>query len=305
MTFARSYIRGKGHENKTGIYSLNHTERQIRDSLSKLSELALSTDHAFKEYLQEQRMESLEKMSSGISHDLRSCLMALEGNLHVLEKEQLSKGARDRLETVRNILEQIEGIASRLDPLGMSQSLKHISRKEQDVNIQLLDLSTELEQVLNSLKPTLPDGLIIHFSTPKRPLPVSLAQGDTWRILSNLVSNACEAMNGKGDLLISTSFQTVTSRYCRLHGNAYPGDFAVLRVSDHGCGIPEQMMERIFEPLVTTKSPAGMNTSHGWGLSIVYALVRRRKGWIHVTSTVGEGSTFEIFLPIAAPTNPD
>ncbi|MEA1867334.1 MAG: ATP-binding protein, partial [Thermodesulfobacteriota bacterium] len=115
---------------------------------------------------------------------------------------------------------------------------------------------------------------------------------------SNLAVNVQEAMTEGGDLLVGTFKRTVDSSYCRRHGNAYPGTFAVLSVCDYGPGIPKDVLDRIFDPLFSTKEMNGKNRKRGWGLAIVFALIRRRGGWIDVTSVLGEGSTFEVFLPL-------
>jgi two-component system cell cycle sensor histidine kinase/response regulator CckA len=77
-----------------------------------------------------------------------------------------------------------------------------------------------------------------------------------------------------------------------------PGTFAVLSVCDHGSGIPKDILDRIFDPLFSTKEVNGKDRKRGWDLAIIFALIRRRGGWIDVTSIPGEGSTFEVFLPL-------
>ena len=94
-----------------------------------------------------------------------------------------------------------------------------------------------------------------------------------------------------GDRLIDTA-------YCQSHGNATAGHFAVLSVTDEGMGIPPETLSRIFYPLFSTKRPSLDGQKRGWGLAIVYTLVRRRGGWIDVESQPGRGARFEVFLPI-------
>jgi len=116
--------------------------------------------------------------------------------------------------------------------------------------------------------------------------------------LSNLAVNAREAMAEGGNLLVGTSKRIVDNYYCQQHGNAYPGTFAVLSVCDHGSGMHKDMLDRIFDPLFSTKEVNGKSRKRGWGLAIIFALIHRRGGWIDVTSIPGEGSTFEVFLPL-------
>ncbi|OAQ20076.1 two-component system sensor histidine kinase NtrB [Thermosulfurimonas dismutans] len=250
--------------------------------------------HAFQEYLQLQRMEAIENLSRGIYHDLRNCLTVLKGGLEILSLKCAKSGNElcPRIKALRKIVEQLGELVERLSALQANGLEGH---KEA---LELKDLSSEVKEILRSIQTGLPPGIRLRFEPSFCPLPVKMGPGECWRVVSNLVSNACEAMNGEGEILISTSLRQVSEEECRLHGNAYPGEFAVLVCQDQGCGIPEEMLDKIFEPMVTTK---GENASRnrGWGLAIVYSLVKRRGGWIHVTSKLGEGTRFEIYFPLA------
>jgi signal transduction histidine kinase len=91
-----------------------------------------------------------------------------------------------------------------------------------------------------------------------------------------------------GDRLIDTA-------YCQSHGNATAGHFAVLSVTDEGMGIPPETLSRIFDPLFSTKRPSHDGQKRGWGLAIVYTLVRRRGGWIDVESQPEEEPASKCF----------
>ena len=98
------------------------------------------------------------------------------------------------------------------------------------------------------------------------------------RVFTNIISNAVQAMNGKGELKIDTDRQD---------------SYASVTFTDTGCGIPEENMEKIFEPLFTTK-PKGI----GLGLAITRRLVEQNQGKIAVTSQAGKGTTFTVSLPL-------
>jgi signal transduction histidine kinase len=115
----------------------------------------------------------------------------------------------------------------------------------------------------------------------------------------NLAVNARDAMPGGGKLTLETTAITMDGDYVRDHWPAHPGRFAMLAVSDTGCGMNEETRSRIFEPFFTTK-PTGRGT--GLGLSIVYAIVADAGGAIDVRSVVSEGSRFTIYLPLAETT---
>jgi CheY-like chemotaxis protein len=118
------------------------------------------------------------------------------------------------------------------------------------------------------------------------------------QVLVNLVVNARDAMPGGGRLLIGTDTITLDESYCRSQPEARPGQFVRLSVSDSGSGIKPEHLPRIFEPFFTTKE-SGKGT--GLGLATVYGIVKQHQGWIEVSSKVGAGTRFSIFLPVVEP----
>ncbi len=96
----------------------------------------------------------------------------------------------------------------------------------------------------------------------------------------NVLTNAIQAVDGKGTITISTHIE---------------GNDAVIRISDDGVGIPEEVMHRVFEPFFTTKD-VGQGT--GLGLSISYGIIEKHGGQINVTSELGKGTDFDIRIPV-------
>ena len=261
----------------------------VRDSLSTIRGLLDSTDHAVAESIQIQKMASMEHLAKGLCHDLNNGLMTIAATIYLLEKEFPQPDIQQKILAVRKVLDNMEGLVNHLQALGSDE-----------ITVELVhrDLTVEVKLVLDALKSSFTENINLHFTPCGNPLPVLLSQGDIWRILSNLAVNAQEAMAEGGDLLIGIFKRIVDSSYCRQHGNAYSGTFAVLSVCDHGSGIPKDMLNRIFDPLFSTKEASGKSRKRGWGLAIIFALIRRRGGWIDVTSIPGKGSTFEVFLPL-------
>jgi len=101
-------------------------------------------------------------------------------------------------------------------------------------------------------------------------------------------------MAGGGKLRLETGWRQIQAADRQTDLEAPPGGYACLRVTDSGCGIPEENLQKIFEPFFTTKPP-GKGT--GLGLATVYGIVKQHGGWINVISEVGRGTTFEVFLP--------
>ena len=147
------------------------------------------------------------------------------------------------------------------------------------------------------LKRLLGETITLEFNPPPE-LP--LVQADTGmieQVIMNLAVNARDAMPKGGTLTISTDPVEINDAYVQTHPEARLGAFVCLRVSDTGCGMDAATMARIFEPFFTTKE-VGKGT--GLGLATVYGIVKQHEGWIEVSSEVGKGSTFKVFLPASS-----
>jgi CheY-like chemotaxis protein/two-component sensor histidine kinase len=131
--------------------------------------------------------------------------------------------------------------------------------------------------------------------SPALPL-VKVDSSQIDQILVNLAVNARDAMPEGGKLTLETQAITADEMYCRLHSGMKPGTYAMLAISDSGCGMDEETRQRIFDPFFTTK---GQGKGTGLGLAMVYGAVQQNGGFISVYSEPGVGTTFKIFVPAA------
>ena len=106
--------------------------------------------------------------------------------------------------------------------------------------------------------------------------------------------NARDAIAGSGRIGIETRNQRCTATFCAGHSGLAPGDYVLLTVSDDGCGMDREILQKIFDPFFTTK---GLGKGTGLGLATVYGIVKQNAGFIDVVSEPGKGSRFQIFLP--------
>jgi CheY-like chemotaxis protein len=122
------------------------------------------------------------------------------------------------------------------------------------------------------------------------------------QILLNLCTNSWHALEGRpGRISIALGPADVDEARCRAIANLHPGRYARLAVTDNGAGMAASTMERAFDPFFTTK-PVGKGT--GLGLSVVHGLVQNHGGAVAVSSELGNGATFEVFLPEHLGENP-
>jgi CheY-like chemotaxis protein len=127
-------------------------------------------------------------------------------------------------------------------------------------------------------------------------LAVRGSESQLARAVGNLVRNAIEAIDGRGEIVVKTRLERLAAPIG--HYETIPaGHYAVLTVSDDGCGIDNQELVRIFEPFFTKKR-VGESSGSGLGLAIVHGVVKEHDGFIDVTSVPGTGTTFSIYLPL-------
>jgi CheY-like chemotaxis protein len=161
-----------------------------------------------------------------------------------------------------------------------------------------VDLNAAADETVRLLRRTFDPRIKVQVQLQPDLWPVQADASQVNQVLMNLCLNARDAMPQGGALILETANRTIDAGQ-RLALDGRPGDFTHLRVRDTGCGMPPEVQEHIFEPFFTTKEP-GQGT--GLGLAMVFGIVKQHRGWIECHSRVGEGTTFDVYLPrLAAP----
>jgi two-component system, cell cycle sensor histidine kinase and response regulator CckA len=235
-----------------------------------------------------QKMEAVGKLAAGIAHDFNNVLTIIQG-YSSLTLSDLSIPSE-----IRNSLTEILNASKRAATL--TQQLLAFSRKQM-LQPKPLDLQHLIEQLTSMLDRLIGDD--VHLTIRSRGLlPCVIADAaSVEQIVMNLVLNARDAMPRGGDLVVETSTLEVDESYAKQNPEALIGTFVSLSVIDSGCGMPPEVLSRVFEPFYTTKE---FGKGRGMGLAMVYGIVKQHNGWIEVTSVPNQGSTFTIFLPAGA-----
>jgi two-component system cell cycle sensor histidine kinase/response regulator CckA len=243
------------------------------------------------QFAQSQKMQAIGQLAGGIAHDFNNLLTAISGHCDLL----LLRHGREDSDFAD--LEQIRQNANRAASL-VGQLLA-FSRK-QTLNPEVLDLEDVLADLTHLLNRLMVDKVGLSLGNPGREVGKVLGKiradkRQIEQVLINLVVNARDAMPNGGSIRIETEPVTLAEDLKRDRATVPAGDYTVIRVVDHGIGIPEHQLRQIFEPFFTTKR-VGEGT--GLGLSMAYGIVKQSGGYIFVDSVVGEGTTFSLYFPV-------
>ena len=178
---------------------------------------------------------------------------------------------------------------------GLVRQLLAFSRK-QPLQPKLIDVTDNFVELSHMLKRILGEKITLKFHHGSDLGYIKVDPVQFSQVIINLAVNAKDAMGGCGTLTISTTARVMTESYRFGDDIVKPGEFVVIDVTDTGCGIPPENLNRIFDPFFSTKQNV-VGSGTGLGLAMVYGIVRQTEGFIKVESEVGKGTTFSIHLP--------
>jgi PAS domain S-box-containing protein len=239
--------------------------------------------------LRNQRLESLGTLAGGIAHDLNNVLAPILMSIALL-KLKVSDESGQRL------LAMLELNAERGAQL-VRQVLAFGRGAEGDrILVQPLHIAREIEQIASD---TFPKTMSFELVTEREPWTVTGDPTQLHQVLLNLCVNARDAMPNGGKITLRLQNTVVDETYSSMNHGSKPGPYLSISVTDTGSGIPPNIRDRIFEPFFTTKD-IGKGT--GLGLSTSLGIVQSHGGFINVSSDMGKGSTFKIYIPANAAT---
>ena len=237
------------------------------------------------ELRQAQKMESVGRLAGGVAHDFNNMLGVIIG-VAELGMSQLDPG-----HPLRDDFAEIHDAARRSADL--TRQLLTFARK-QAVAPSVLDLNDTVARSTRMLERLIGEQIRLEWRPGDGLWPVYMDASQVDQMLANLCVNAKDAIADVGTLGIATENCVIDDAFIATHDDAEPGDYVRLRVSDSGHGMSSDVIAHIFEPFFTTK---GVGEGTGLGLATVYGAVRQNRGFIAVSSRIGQGTTFEIYLP--------
>ncbi len=236
------------------------------------------------QFYRAQRLESIGTLASGMAHDLNNILQPVMLSGQLLQKrrpgqdtrplvDMIVRNCRRGAELIRQVLSFARGAESERAPL---------------------DPATVIDEVAPMLRRTLPPSITLEVDRPQAVRAVAGNATQLHQVLMNLCVNARDAMHGAGVLHIDVADAELSEADARRQLDARAGWYVRIRVVDTGVGIAPDLIDKIFDPFVTTK---GQGEGTGLGLSTVRGIVVGHGGFIAVDSEPGRGTTFSVYLP--------
>ncbi len=242
---------------------------------------------------QAQKMETLGTLAGGIAHDFNNLLTGIIG-YHELATDTIPED-----HPARACLNEARGASMRARDL--VEQILTFSRQSSGEEHEPVDLTLVLREAGRFLRATLAANIVIETDIPEDAGRVLANTTQIYQVLLNLGSNAAHAMRPNGGTLrISMHPTEIGPERAPTLSGATPGRYLRLDVSDTGHGMDEGTIRRIFDPFFTTKNS---REGTGLGLAVVHGIMRAHRGAIDVESTVGVGTTFHIYLPVAEQTS--
>lgn len=233
-----------------------------------------------------QKMESIGRLAGGVAHDLNNLLTPILGYGELL-LEGLGPDGKQR-----EFADEI--VRAGLQARGLVRQLLAFSRK-QTLEYKPVNLNKAVAGFEKLLRRTIREDIEIEIIRSPDIHTVMADIGQIEQVIMNLAVNAADAMPDGGTLTIETALVDLDEEYAATHQDVKPGTYAMLAVSDTGCGMDDEAREHLFEPFFSTKGEQGT----GLGLATVYGIVKQHGGNIRVDSEPGKGATFKVYLPVS------
>jgi PAS domain S-box-containing protein len=235
---------------------------------------------------QSQKMEAIGTLAGGIAHDYNNLLMGILGNLSLISLDfDSSHPYSAKLKNIEKYVQSGAELTKQL--LGFAKGGKY--------EVKPVDLNGLIEKSSEMFSRTKKE-ITIHRKYQTEIWSVEADSSQIEQVLLNLYVNAGQAMPGGGELYLQTNNVTLNQDHFR-HFSAKTGNYVKISVKDTGVGMDENTLKRIFDPFFTTKDRS-MGT--GLGLASAYGIIKKHGGMINAHSVIGQGSTFDVYLPASS-----
>lgn len=276
-------------DSQNALHDLNATlERRIEERTEELAQL---NDRLMREIserertqaalVQGQKMEAIGRLTGGIAHDFNNLLHVSIGNMELIDRISQDERVKRFAATARKALHRGTKLTGQLLAFARNQSL----------DLKAVDLPVLIEGMQELLSVSVGSDIQIGLDLAAEMPPALADPNQIEMAILNLAINARDAMPAGGTLILRTDCRDADDELLR------PGRYAVVAVTDTGTGIRAEIIGKVFDPFFTTKQ-VGEGT--GLGLSQVYGIAKQSGGTARIQSMLGEGTTVELWLPLAS-----
>jgi PAS domain S-box-containing protein len=269
-------------DQKAAEAALGNLAATLEERVSQRTAELIKTQDALR---QSQKMESIGNLTGGIAHDFNNLLQVVSGNLQLLGNDVAGNDRAER--RVQNAMAGVtrgSKLASQLLAFGRRQPLAP----------KVINVARLIRDLDELLRRSIGEGIELETVIAGGLWNTLIDPGNVENALLNLALNARDAMDGQGRLTIEVNNATLDQDYAYRYPEAASGQYVMIAVSDTGCGMAPDIVEKVFEPFFTTK-PEGRGT--GLGLSMVYGFVKQSGGHVKIYSEPGQGTTIRMYLP--------
>lgn len=235
--------------------------------------------------LQSQKLDAVGQLTGGVAHDFNNILQVIGSNLEILSMKFANvPAANQRIDSAISAVDRGAKLAAQLLAFARRQPL-------QPVPTNLNNLTKSMDDLLRR---ALGEGVEVEVIHGGGLWNVMVDRNQVENVILNLSINARDAMGNSGHLTIETSNAMLDDLYAENNAEVIAGQYVMLAISDTGCGMTPEILDKAFEPFFTTK---GEGKGTGLGLSMAYGLVKQSGGHIKIYSEVGHGTTIKIYFP--------
>ncbi len=234
---------------------------------------------------QARKMEAIGNLAGGIAHEFNNALIGVSGNIELLKMELSEKSEID--EYINAMLTSVHRM-SRLTKqlLAYARGGKYHSG--------IISLSDFVENSLPLIIHKIDSSIRVETDCPSDIFNVEADETQMQMVLSAVMNNSAEAIDGRGRIRIIIRNRVVDEEFVKTRPGLYPGNYACLIIEDDGKGMDELTCKQVFEPFFTTYFQG-----RGLGLAAAYGIVKNHRGWISIESKLGEGTVVSIYMPKA------
>ncbi|MBN2124162.1 MAG: PAS domain S-box protein [Deltaproteobacteria bacterium] len=232
---------------------------------------------------QAQKMEAIATLAGGIAHQFNNALTVITGSLDLLEMDfpegEIDQGYVRRMRSSIRLMSQLTA-----QLLAYARGGKYLAKA--------ISLGSFIRETLPLIAHTIKHSVHVETDLPLDLRAVKVDQTQMQMAISAILSNASEAIEGKGRIRITCRNVEIRAENSQEYPDLRPGPYVCLAIQDDGKGMDEETKRRVFEPFFTTKFQG-----RGLGMAAVYGIVKGHNGWISIGSGLGKGTTIRIYLP--------